>query len=446
MNGTGRNIAVATLVFAVLLAACSAGAGDVRAHRLSSGVTVLTMPGDWNRIVAVSVMVDAGSKHDPAKLPGLAYLTNTMLMQGTTTRTAPELAELVDSNGIQMGTETTEDYAHIYLTAMDTQLDMALEIATDVLQRPAFDESRLLDAQRSALDALEKNEQDPSNTPFLKVGELLYGKHPYVHPAQGTRKGIDRVGVDHLIKFHTSRYVGGSTVIAIVGSFDPKEAVKKLEELLGDYPNKRAPEAEFPRLEKKEHDSVRIFKDVDEAFVAMGFLAPRAGDADFSAMRVVDALIGLGSGARLPLALGETGAGISESNGSFCRSREEGSVLVVYASTDDAELALDTMESEILRLRTEPVTDEELASAKNRLVGTHVIRGQTNLVRAARLASYELAGLGFDYADTFLSAVKRVDKDDVTRVASEWLTDPATVLVVPGKTAPSRASTKRAGI
>ena len=58
----------------------------------------------------------------------------------------------------------------------------------------------------------------------------------------------------------------------------------------------------------------------------------------------------------------------------------------------------------------------------------------------------QLAGLGFDYADTFLSAVKRVDKDDVTRVASEWLTDPATVLVVPGKSAPPRTSTKRAGI
>ena len=96
----GQTRVFVMLVAAALLLALPASAGDVGRHRLSNGVTVLTMPGEWNRIVAISVMVDAGSKRDPIKLPGLANLTNAMLIQGTTARTAPELAELTDSAGL----------------------------------------------------------------------------------------------------------------------------------------------------------------------------------------------------------------------------------------------------------------------------------------------------------------------------------------------------------
>jgi predicted Zn-dependent peptidase len=155
--------------------------------------------------------------------------------------------------------------------------------------------------------------------------------------------------------------------------------------------------------------------------------------------------MGMGSGSRLPSVLGENGAGLSDVNGSFCRCGQDVSTLILYASTKDADAAIRVIESEIERLSTEPVSDRELSRAKNTLVGRHVLRGQTNLVRAARLASYELAGLGFNFADSFLTAVNRVDKDDIQRVASEWLKKPATVVVQPGKTAPPRGR-KRAGI
>jgi predicted Zn-dependent peptidase len=117
----------------------------------------------------------------------------------------------------------------------------------------------------------------------------------------------------------------------------------------------------------------------------------------------------------------------------------------MYAATDDPDTTLDLIDDELSSVMTEVVSDEELATAKNRMHGRHERQGQTNLVRAARLASYELAGLGFDFADSFLTAVNRVDKDDILRVASEWLTKPATVVVQPGTTAPP-SGRKRAGI
>ena len=433
------------MVAVALLAALPASGGDVGRRRLPNGVTVLTMPGEWNRIVAISVMVDAGSKHDPPRLPGLANLTNSMLLQGTTTRTAPELAELMDSAGLSMGVETTRDYATIYVTAIDSEFDLALEVIADVLQRPAFDQSRLLEAQRIAQESIAQRQEDQFTAPLTRVMELIYDDHPYAHDPVGTVKGIERITAEHLIKFHTSRYVGGSTVVSIVGNFPERVALQRLLELLPDYPGEQAPAADLPPVSMKEAETATVFKDVDESSVVMGFVAPAAGDPDFAAFEVLDALIGLGSGSRIAEALGENGAGLADVTGAFCRCGQDVSTFVLYASTEDAEGVIDVMESEIERLCSEPVPDEELKTARNRLTGRHVIHGQTNLVRAARLASYELAGLGFDFADSFLTAVNRVDKDDILRVASEWLRKPATVIVQPGETAPPRGR-KRAGI
>jgi predicted Zn-dependent peptidase len=441
----GQTSVFMTLIAAALLLALPAFGADVGRHRLANGVTVLTMPGEWNRIVAISVMVDAGSKHDPPKLLGLANLTNSMLVQGTTARTALELAELIDSAGLSMDVETTRDYATVCVTAIDSEFDVALEVITDILQRPSFDATRLLEAQRIVHEEIDDREDDPFSTPLARVDELIYDDHPYAHHPGGTVKGIERITASHLVKFHTNRYVGGSTVVSIVGNFPEKHALDRLGELLSDYPDGQAPTADLPPVSREAAETARVFKDVDESYLAMGFVAPAAADPDFAAFAVLDALIGLGSGSRIADALGENGAGLSEVTGAFCRCGQDVSSFVIYASTEDPDGVIDIIEGGIERLSTEPVSDEELNNARNGLIGRHVIKGQTNLVRAARLASYELAGLGFNFADSLLDAVNRVDKDDILRVASEWLRKPATVVVQPGETAPPRGR-KRAGI
>jgi zinc protease len=434
-------------VLAALALAPVAYAAGVGVHRLPNGVTVLTMPSEWNRIVAVSVMVDAGSKHDPPKLAGLAYLTASMLPQGTATRSAAQLAAFVDSSGISLGTETTHDYAHIYVTTIDSRLDDGLEIITDVLQHPAFDEKRLLDAQRVAHDRLDAREDDPFNTPFTRVSSMIFDSHPYALPVEGTTSGIDRITAPQLIKFHDQRYVGGSTVIAVVGNFSTDHVLDRLAALLKDYPSGNAPAAasELP-APPSEPQTVEIYADVDEAYLAMGFTAPSAGSDDYPVIAVIDALMGVGSASRLNVTLGPQGSDLVDAVGSRCMCWFEASAFIMYASTSFPGETVKAFEAAVEQLANEPAAGEELSDAKNRVIGRYVIAGQTNLVRAARLAVSELEGLGYEAADSFLSEVNRVDKNDIMRVASQWLRKPATVIVYPGKASAPARTTRRPGI
>ena len=448
MSQTASARTLVFLLVALLLVAGTAAAASVSKHGLSNGVTVLTMPADWNRIVAISVMVDAGSKHDPPKLRGLAHLTNAMLSEGTTTMGATALAEFADSHGIKLGTEVTEDYSQIYVTCTDSQLDVALDLVTDVLQHPAFDEGRLLNRQRVALDMLDERQRDALYGAFTRAGEAVYGEHPYAYPVEGTTKGIDRITPDALKKFHSSRYVGESTYIAVVGNFSESHVLDSLGDLLADYPAREAPETVFPKLPEPPAEPIEIFRDVDEAQVVLGFRFPKADDPDYAALRVMTTMLGEGGGSMLYNALVDADEPAATKTGAFCNCRVESGLLIVFASTDDPELAIGRIHEQFDRLETEPASDRELTRARNSLVGARLIRGQTNIVRAARLASYELFGLGADFEGTFLRAVNRVDKDDLTLVASKWLKRPVTVIVRPGRSArPSdREIRKRAGI
>ena len=82
MKAIRRNTPLAVLLIAAMAFSTTSLATELGKHRLPNGITVITEPAEWNRIVAVSVVVGAGAKHDPPKLRGLASLTNGLLIEG----------------------------------------------------------------------------------------------------------------------------------------------------------------------------------------------------------------------------------------------------------------------------------------------------------------------------------------------------------------------------
>jgi zinc protease len=435
MHSTRHSTLIIILLVAAMALSVPAASRELGRHRLPNGITVITEPAEWNRIVSVSVVIGAGSKHDPPKLRGLAALTNRLLIEGTTTMPLLELAELLDSSGVDVGTEVTEDYAEVHATAIDTHVDVALEALADILVRPAFDEARLLEAQRRAHERLEWEMTDPYSRDFRMAAEMLFGEHPYAFPVAGTTDGIDRVTRADVVRFHSERYVAGNTVIAVVGKFSEEQVLEDLGELLADYPEGRPVSPVLPRVERTAPQNKILFMDTPESYIAMGFLGPPMKSDDYPVIRVANEILGEGEWSRLGSTLGDPSAGFVNRYGSVCLCGQEHSAVMVYASTDDVEETIRIVNDEVAKLKAEPVSDDEIEVAKNRLAGSLLIEGQRNLVRAARYAVYELAGLGADYGDEYLEEVARVDAGDVLRAAQEYFEGPVTVIVRPGKRA-----------
>jgi zinc protease len=428
-------VAVAALVGAAERAAAAKTETSIVKRRLGNGVTLIVSPNPWNSVAAVSVLVDAGSKYDPAELRGLARVTNELLTSGTTTMPRADLENVVDSRGIRLGSYTTEDFAEIYAASTVDQFDAALDVLSALVTQPSFDERELPRAQRRVLDEQERAVNDAFESCYVKLNELLLGDHPYAHPPYGTKAGVSAVTRDDAMRFYADRYCGGNIVVAAVGDFDPDEAMRKLGERFALCASGRSPQRATEAERPAEPVSFQFHRDIPAGYVAVGFLAPSMGSDDCAALRVLSSVLGEGKNdlGRLREAFRDGEAGGAEAAGAFCSERVELGRLVLFVSTKGVDEAAAAIMEVVERVRAEGVPDDEVAKAKDRLLGQIAMAGQPNLERARLLATGEIARLGADHADDFVARIGAVTAADVRRVAGAYLTAPATVILRPGR-------------
>jgi len=429
---------ITSLALAVALAApwASASSGDVVMRTLGNGVTLVVAPNPWNRVVAISVVVDAGSKYDPPELRGLARVTNEFLICGTPRMPRAELEETVDSGGIKIGTYTTEDVAEVYAVAAIDQFDDALAVVAALVTDPAFDERDLARAQNIVSEEQERSLSDPFDSCYAKLSEIMYGSHPYAFPPGGTRDGVAAVTRADVARFYSERYRGGGIVVAVVGNLDPDDAMRKLGEGFAACPSGRARDADFPAPERAAPAVFEFHRDVPQGYVTVGFPAPPVGSDDCAAVSVLGSVFG-DSKARfggMQEALVSDGAGVASVAGAVCAQRVESGRLVLFASTSAVDAALDKINELVAGLRNRPVSREDLARAKGRLVGIRTLRGEPNLEQARRLATDVLTASGIGFTEKLLREVEAVDAADVQRAAEKYLADPVTVILRPGRT------------
>jgi predicted Zn-dependent peptidase len=228
-----------------------------------------------------------------------------------------------------------------------------------------------------------------------------------------------------------------------VGDFSEKQAVDSLEELLSEYPRGRAKKPSMPTVRRAAREADEIYMDAPESRLSVGYLVPPAPHKDYAALRVLTSLLAGNAGTRLNDALGDDGAGVSSDVDAYCFCADEQSAIVVAVGTSDVDVATAVIETEAARLRAEPVSEGELRIARNRLEGNVVVRSQTNLARALRLSIDYLATDRVDAVDTYLEQVSRVSRDDVLRVAREYLVAPVVAALHPGRTVRSERSARR---
>ncbi len=421
-----------TGAFLVLALAVTASA-EVMVDRLPNGVRVVVEPGPWNRIVSISVLANAGSKHDPPALRGLARVTNDLLAYSTATRTSDEVCRIAACEWIDFGTSITEDMAEVYASATAERFEDALDLVSSAVTEPSFTGEDVAAVQVATQREIERALDDPFERSYARLNELLFDGHPYAFPVRGTLEGVERITRSDVVAFHGERYVGHGVVVSIVGNVDPKEAVRLVRERFAGLPaGVPPPEITYP-IERDQARTVELYKDVESGRVQIGYLAPPADDPDYPAVRVLAEVLGGGPASRLYSQLSPEGTGVAEVVGAFYTLRLEQGRLVAYATPTQIDLCVRLMKQVIEELLTEPVGADELERARNRIAGHFEMRGQRNLERARRHAWNELSGLGGDAHRRLVEAVLEVDVDDVRTVAERYLVDPVIIILRPGR-------------
>lgn len=408
---------------------------ELRKVTLENGLVVLTKSSEANDIVAVEVLLRMGPLYEKDDEAGLSEVTQRLLLKGTESRTAEELAEEIESLGAKLSSGAFREYGYISLLATKDRWNEALELLFDVMLHPAFPEDEVENEKQMALKRIKARRDRLLTRAMDLMREAFYGPHPYHKPVFGYPETVSKFSREEVVGWYRKFYIPNNMVIAAVGNFPSEKFLEEVEDNLADLPEGPLPEhapGQVPRLEQ----SLETLEPRESMTVwaAFGYPAPPVSARDFAALEVLDAVLGGAMDSRL-FASVRDGKGLAYQIGSSYVAMEGPSLFLIYLGTrpEQFEEAKEVVLEEVGRMAEEPVQEEELEAAKTYIKGTFLMSQERNVDQASLLARYELAGLGYRFVEVYPELIDAVTAEDVLRAARTYLSGPYVLgAVVPG--------------
>ncbi|SOD03285.1 Predicted Zn-dependent peptidase [bacterium JGI 053] len=402
----------------------------VEMRRLSNGIPVAVIQNHQLPIVSVRAVTEAGPLLEPAEKAGLSQLVNQMLAEGTTTRTADQLAEAFADLGNQV---TPQGF-----TTITRNLDRSLELMGDMLMHPAFPEAALARNKANSVAQLRRLREQPAFLADHVFNSVLFGPaHPYARTA--TEQTVGGIGRADLVAFHSDWFRPQNVKLVVVGDVTPAAAVARLERVFGAWPaGGKTASYDVPAPRPAAPTTIYLFDrpSSPQSTVIVGQVGPSRDTPDYYALETMNTVFGGLSGSRLNSNLREKHAFTYGANAGLQWRRVpqvstlRGQSDIVAAKTDSAIVE---WLGELRGIRGErPVTPAELDFAKNNRTAGLPLRFETVTQVAQEVANLLQAGVPLTFYDSYAQNIGRLSGPELSAVATKYLDPQQSVIVVVG--------------
>ena len=401
----------------------------------ANGMTVLVLEQHFLPIVEIHALIKAGSAQDPAEKAGLANLVASLLDEGTTTRSSKQLAEQIDFVGGSLVVKGGEDFTTASARILKKDVDLGFTLLADVLQHPTFPKQEFERVRSQILGEIASDNDDPGHVAMKAFNQLVFHNHPYRWPANGTEDTLSKVTLADVQGFYAKEYLPNQVILAVVGDITVEQVTALVQTHFGAWKKGTAQTRTVKKSSVIDKKTVQLIeKDLTQSTIVLGHGGISRTNPDFYAVTVMNHILGAGGfSSRLMDSIRDK-QGLAYSIMSHYEARSmPGSFWVNFQTrTETTNQAISGVLAEIKAIREAPVSDQELAEAKSFLMGSFPLRLDSTAKLAHLLAQVEFFGLGFEYFSQYPKWIERVTKEDVQRVAKQYLDPQRYALVVVG--------------
>jgi len=262
---------------------------------LPNGMTVLVLEQHSLPIIQIHTLILAGAAHDPADKAGLANLTAGLLDEGTATRTAKQIAEQIEFVGGSLAARTSEDFTTASAKVLKKDLDLGLELLSDILLHPAFQEQEFDRVRSQILGEIQIERDDPGQVAVKAFKQLIYPGHPYRWPVNGTEDTLPKIKRADVQQFYAREYVPNQTIMTIVGDITLDQARAQIMKRFGGWKRGDAPTRPAPSPRALEKPVLKLIeKDLTQATILLGHVGISRTNPDYYAVTVMNYILGAG--------------------------------------------------------------------------------------------------------------------------------------------------------
>jgi zinc protease len=418
-------IAILPLLVVSLLISSGARAADrVVAATLDNGLRVLLVEDARSPIVSFQVWYRVGSRNEHRGATGIAHFLEHLMFKGTPSHGPKQFARLVEENGGQDNAFTSQDVTSYYVDIAADKLDLVIDLEADRMQNLLLDPKEINSEREVVIEERRtRTEDDPGGFLGEEVSSLAFKAHPYGAPIIGWMDDIKRITPDEIRAFYKTYYVPNNAIIVAVGAFRADDALEKIKRRFGRIPRGKVPPP-LTAVEPVQNGERRVIvkRQAELPIVYMAWHVPNHRSDDSVALEVLSTILSGGRASRLYRDLVYQRQLALEAGGDNSYFSVDPSLFWFWATPMPGQTP-EKLETELSahmeRLKTEPVTDEELTRAKNQMEAAFVYQEDSVHQRASLLARFELIG-GYAMKDSFLAKIRAVTAADLMRVARAW--------------------------
>jgi zinc protease len=414
---------------------------------LDNGLEVIFVQQDKIPQVQLQMVVGGSNQAVPAEKQGVADFLADLITKGTFLRSGQEIAQAIESVGGSLSAGASLEWTVVSANVPTPEMRLAFTLLSDVVRRPNFPQREFDVFQTRQLTFLQQDAVDPDSMANRQFGRIAFGNHPYGY-AQ-TAETAANMTRDDVRAFHRTFYRPGNALLIIVGDLTLEEAQAETERAFRFWAPGETPDyLAYPEAQTGDTSVIYLVDrpGSQQATIQVGNLAINARHPDRYALEVVNTVLGSGFSSRLMKNLRQDKGYTYGVFSRFARPNDRASFRVLGAF-DPANVANSIREilDELARIRTEAITEEELAEALGKLEGNFALSLETSASFASQLATRRLTGVPIEELTTYMSSIVAVAPEDALAAAAEHINSEDPIILVVGDAETLRAQLEELG-
>jgi zinc protease len=381
-----------------------------------------------------SARIRGGGRTVPASKTGLIDIYGEVWRTGgTKTETGDQLDDYLEQRAARVESAGGGDSTTISWSCLKGDFDDVFKVFLDVLRNPEFRADKIEIAKKGLYDSISRRNDEPGQIAGREAAKLAYGaNNPYARVAEyATVAAVTR---QDLLDWHHSYVHPNNIILGVVGDFDSAAMEARLRQAFASWPKGPAAKApEIPLTPAKPGNYLVEKTDVNQSNIYMVALGTTRNNPDYYAIAVFNEAFGGGFSSRLFGDIRSTkGLAYAVGGGIGTAWDHPGMLRLIMSTKSQSTIeSIHALNDEIASLATKPITDEEIKRAKDSILNSFIFRFDSPGKVLQEKMAYEFYGYPLDFLEKFQTAIDKVTKEDVARVAAKYIhRDQMSVLVV----------------
>ena len=255
---------------------------------LDNGLEYILIERHAAPVVAVIVMVKAGSHLEMEGMNGSSHFLEHLLFNGTTERTQQQIYDEMDAIGAYNNASTSEDYVNFMILAAREYIKEAMDVQADMIFNSNFPVEKFAKEKGIVEEEIGQNYNNPGYVSEIAFIRSAFAKTPYCRPVLGTPFSIENLSRQAVKAFYKKYYVPNNMILMAVGDFQPEKMIQEIDANYGSaLPKEISNEkgVDFPGIAGQQFH--HVFAHIKRSYLDIAFAAPQFGSDEFYAFELL---------------------------------------------------------------------------------------------------------------------------------------------------------------